>query len=138
MSLIDLDLPDLILITLEFFFRNLNFEANLFNLRVALPESEKFEFSDFKFSSSLLIINFCLLRIPSSFRNDKILFSQKLFLDRTTLNLLHPGVALSESEKSDFEFLRLFLTIKNSLVHFKDTVAILTHSMMIRYQVRFV
>ena len=113
MSLIDLDLPDLILITLEFFFRNLNFEANLFNLRVALPESEKFEFSDFKFSSSLLIINFCLLRIPSSFRNDKVLFSQKLFLDRTTLNLLHPGVALSESEKSDFEFLRLFLTIKN-------------------------
>ena len=34
MSLIDLDLPDLILITLEFFFRNLNFQVNLFHLRV--------------------------------------------------------------------------------------------------------
>ena len=37
MSLIDLDLPDLILITLEFFFRNLNFEVNLFHLRIAQP-----------------------------------------------------------------------------------------------------
>ena len=42
MSLIDLDLPDLILITLEFFFRNLNFEANLFHLRVARPIRKKY------------------------------------------------------------------------------------------------
>lgn len=53
MSLIDLDLPDLILITLEFFFRNLNFEVNLFHLRIAQPFRKNSNFDHFRL---LLII----------------------------------------------------------------------------------
>ena len=41
MSLIDLDLPDLILITLEFFFRNLNFKGNLFQSKIARKKNSK-------------------------------------------------------------------------------------------------